>query len=83
MGKKRVLGRAKNKNNLPENNTGFSKGWFWAALTKTLNRTKIKSEVVRSQEFSTPTRVIIKAGSKGQESGPKVGSKFGQLNNNI
>ena len=26
--------------------------------------------------------VIIKAGSKGRESGPKVGSKFGQSNNN-
>ena len=28
------------------------------------------------------SRVIIKAESKGQESGPKVGSKFGQSNNN-
>ena len=27
--------------------------------------------------------VIIKAGSKGRESGPKVESKFGQSNNNI
>ena len=26
--------------------------------------------------------MIIKAGSKGRESGPKVGSKFGQSNNN-
>ena len=32
--------------------------------------------------YSIVPRVIIKAGSKGRKSGPKIGSKFGQSNNN-
>ena len=47
------------------------KDYFLAALF--LSECRIKGFICR---------VIIKAGSKGRESGPKVGSKFGQSNNN-
>ena len=38
--------------------------------------------IARAGGFDLLSVVIIKAGSKGRESGPKVGSKFGQSNNN-
>ena len=53
-------------------------------LIDLINRTFIRenTQYLACNEECAFYSVIIKAGSKGRESGPKVGSKFGQSNNN-
>ena len=49
-----------------------------------INKTETQGTITNlSQMLDASFWVIIKAGSKGRESGPKVGSKYGQSNNNI